>query len=236
MELAGVDVEHRDQLPGGYVDAIVLQQAACRQRADLYREQRMRRAVGRVGETEVRRREDIDRVFERGHGVVRTDRRVVQRGHLDGHRARRCIEIDAAIRHPARVLHLEREECIACTVRVRRRREFKISRIDVRNRHGLDSGHRAAVERKNTRRGQRGYADVCQRVGAPCACGIRRIGEAEVRRGERIGRVFEGRHGMVGSSGRVVDRGDIHRQRAWSRIEIDAADCYTAIILYLERE
>ena len=54
-----------DELPGGDRHAVVGQRAGPRQRGDLHRQQRIGRAVVRIAEAEVGRREGVGRVLQR---------------------------------------------------------------------------------------------------------------------------------------------------------------------------
>ena len=67
----------------------------------------------------------------------------------------------------------------------------------------------------------------------------RRIGgiaEAEVGYVERVERVLGRGHRAIGAEGRVVDRGDVDRQRVGARVEVDSSIGRAAVVLHLERE
>ena len=233
---ARVDVRDRDELACHHDGAIVSQGSRARQRGNPDIGQRIRGTVARIGETEVGGGERVCRIFERRHRVVRAHRRIVDRSHIHRQRARRRIHVDPAVGSAAVVLHLEGECCIAGTVAVRRRRKFEIPPGNIRHRDELPGSDRDSGERERACDGNCRDLDRHQRVSA---CGRRRIGrvgEAEVRRGERVGRVFECRHHMVRADRRIVDRRDIDPHRARGRIQVDAAVGGAAIVLYLERE
>ena len=87
----------RDRLAGRDRHAVVREAAGAGKRGDRHGQQRVGRAVADVAEAEVRGREGVGRVLERGHGVVGAGRGVVDRGHVDGHRVGGRIEVDAAV-------------------------------------------------------------------------------------------------------------------------------------------
>ena len=236
FEIARGDVRQRDELARHHRGTVVAERARAGQGRYLHVEQRMRRAVRGVGKAEVGGAEGVRRVFARGHCIVRAGRCVVDRSDIDGHRARRRVKVDAAVRHPAIVLHPESERRIARAVGVCDRREFEIPRVNVGDRDELPRGNRHARKRERACDRQRRDFDCGQRIGAHCARRIRRIGKAEVRRGERVGRVFVGRHDVVRSHRRIVHRRQAHCHGARRGGKIDAAVRGAAVVLHLESE
>ena len=186
-----------------------------------------------IGEAEVGRGEGVRGVFERGDGLVGARRRIVDRGHVHGHRVGRGIEIDAAVGRAAVVLHLEGEAGVARAVGVGRRRELQVARRDVGHRHELAGGDRDAGQRQACPRP--GSVVILTAVSALAGLSLG-IGEAEVGRGEGVGRVFERGDRVVRARRRIVDRGDVHGHRVGRGIEIDAAVGRAAVVLHLEGE
>ncbi len=80
---ACVDIRDADFLARRHGDTVQAQAAGAGQRRDPHRKKRIRRAVARVAETEVRRREDVGRVFWRRHRIVRARRCGVDFMHRD---------------------------------------------------------------------------------------------------------------------------------------------------------
>ena len=74
-------------------------------------------ALGAVAEAEVRGREGVRPVLERGDRVVRTRGRVVDRRHVERDGVGGRVEIDAAVRRSARVPDAELEAAVGGAVR-----------------------------------------------------------------------------------------------------------------------
>ena len=147
--------------------------------------------------------------------MVRSDRRIVDRSDIDRHRARGLVEIDAAVRGAAVVLHLERERGVARAVAVRRRCKYELAGIDVGHAHELARGDVHAVVPQRSRAGQRRNQDRCERIRRR----IVRVGETEIGRDKRVADVLQCRHRPVRTGGRVVDRSD-HRRSSHHRIAV----------------
>ena len=232
LEIARRDVRRRNKLPGGDRNPGQSKRTRARQRGDFDVEQRVRRSVGGIGETEIGNGKRVSGIFERGDRLVGARRRIVHRGHVDRHRARRGVEIHAAVRGAAVVLYLERETGVARAAGIRRRRELEVAGRDVRRRDKLIADHRHARQFQAACRRQGSNLDVEQIVRGA----IDGIREAEVGNTERERGVFERSHRIVRAHRRVVDRGHVNRQRARRRIEIDAAIGGAAVVLHLKGE
>ena len=124
-----------------------------------------------------------------GRRRVRERRRVVDRGHVDGHR------VGLRAGHLA-VADLELEGRISIPVRVLRRGEHQLA--NVRRRDLLVQGHGRAVERERPRTRQ-----LRDRHGKERIPGVR-VGKPEVRRRERVRRVLGHRHRLVRTRRRRV--------------------------------
>src|SRR2546423_10062329 len=84
-----------------------------------------------------------------------------------------------------RSLNLERKACLRRTVGVRRRREHQLIEGDIARQNEVASGNRnaGAGQTARARSRNRGCLDRLERIRRT----VIRIGEAEVRRGERVG-------------------------------------------------
>jgi hypothetical protein len=130
--------------------------------------------------------------------VIAPARRAVYRRDVDGERAGCRIEVGAAIERAAVVFHLESDADVGHAVAARGWRESELAGGNIGQRNELANSHRRAIAGDHPQVGPGGelYSREC--VGRV----VKRIAEAEVGRGEGIGRVFENRGAAVRAAGR----------------------------------
>ena len=197
-----IDVRHAHELVQRHRHTIVRQRPGSRQRSDLHRRQRVRRAVLRVTKPKVRRREHVRRVLHRRQRLVRPRRRIVHRSHVKCDRVRRRVKVHSTIGRPATVLHRKLQRRVSRPARVSRSLELQQPRVDVRHAHELVQRHRHTVVRQ--RPGTRQRRDLHRRQH------VRRtvlgIAKPEIRRREHVCRVLHRRDRLVRSRRRIVHR------------------------------
>ncbi len=228
---ATVDIGDRNALACRDGNAVQAQRAGARQRRDGDRRQGIRRGVVRVGKAEVRGGEGIGCIFQQCDGGIRARGRIVHGRHVDRHRIRNGVKVDTTVRRAATVLHLEGKAGVSRAVRICDGRKGQQAAVDVGDRNALPCRHCDAVQAQRAGGGERGDSHGRQRM----ACGrVVRIGKAEVRGGEHIGRIFQRRHGGIRAVGRVVHGGDVDRHRVGGGVEVDTAVRRAAVVLHLE--
>src|SRR5207248_1447003 len=217
LERTSGDKGKRVELAGGNRHAVVGQTAGARQGGDLDRQQRIGAGraggVGRVGKAEIGRREGVGAVLQHRHRVVGAGRGVVDRGHVDGQRVGRLVEVDPAVGGAAVVLDLEGERGVAGAVGVGRRAELELSGGDIGGRDELAGGNRHAVVGQTAGARQGGDLDRQQRIGAGRAGGVGRVGKAEIGRRDGVVAYTTLFRSVVGAGRGVVDRGHVDGQR-----------------------
>ncbi len=170
------------------------------------------------------------RILQRRDRIVRALRRVVHRRHVDGQRIGRGIQVHAAIRRTAVVLHLEGEESRAR--RTRRGRKTELARNNIADQNTLANGNRNAVQcqRADRRQGCDSHSEqgVCRHVID--------VTEAKIPCCKDIGRVFRRDNGCVCTRRRIIHRCHVDRHRIGACVDIGAAVCGAAIVLNTEGE
>src|SRR5204862_259393 len=149
LELPGGDIGGRDELAGGNRHAVVEIGRASRRGGEHVCQQPIGAGraggVGRGGKAESGRPAGVGAVLQHRHRVVGAGRGVVDRGHVDGQRVGRLVEVAPAVGGAPVVQVLEVQPCAAGTVGVGRRAELELPGGDIGGRDELAGGNRHAV-------------------------------------------------------------------------------------------